>query len=89
MNVTQAVFVAAIIGNDWQPSWILIRLLSNNLCKNEFIKVSYPQQYIHVLKGNYHKKMKIKIRDMEIPILVLGPLLWPNHFIVLSCVVLA
>ena len=33
--------------------------------------------------------MIIKIRDMEIPILVFGPLLWPNHFIVLNCVVLA
>ena len=26
---------------------------------------------------------------MEIPILVFGPLLWPNHFIVLDCFVLA
>ena len=26
---------------------------------------------------------------MEIPILVCGPLLWPNHFIVLNCVMLA
>ena len=33
--------------------------------------------------------MTIKIRDMEIPILVFGPFLWPNHFIVLNCVVLA
>ena len=29
------------------------------------------------------------IRDMEIPILVFGLLLWPNHFIVLNYVVLA
>ena len=89
VNVTPAVFVAAIIGNDWQPSWILVRLLRNNLCKNVFMKVSYPQEQIHVLKGNYHKKMTIKIRDMEIPILVSVPLLWPNHFTVLNCVVLA
>ena len=33
--------------------------------------------------------MTIKIRDMEIPILVFGPFMWPNHFIVLNCVVLA
>ena len=33
--------------------------------------------------------MTIKIREMEIPILVFGPLLWPNHFIVLNYVVLA
>ena len=58
-------------------------------CKNEFYKVSYPQQHIHLLKGKYHKKMTIKIRDIEIPILVFGPLLWPNNFIVLNCVVLA
>ena len=83
------VFVAEIIGNDWQSSWILIRLLRNNICKNEFNKVTNPQQHIHVHKGKYHKKMTIKIRDMEIPILVFGPFLWPNHFIVLNCVVLA
>ena len=81
-------FAAAIIGNDWQPSSILIRLLKNNICKNEFIKVT-PNN-IYVLEGKYHKKMMtIKIRDMEIPIPVFGPLLWPNHFIVLNCVVLA
>ena len=79
----------AIIENDWQSSWILIRLLRNNICKNEFIKFSYPQQHMHVLKGKYHKKMTVKIRDMKIPILVFGPFLWPNHFIVLNCVVLA
>ena len=33
--------------------------------------------------------MTIKIRDMEIPILDFVPLLWPNHFIVLNCAVLA
>ena len=32
VNVTQAVFVATIIWTDWQPSWILIRLLRNNIC---------------------------------------------------------
>ena len=57
--------------------------------QNEFIKVSCPQQHIHVLKDKYHKKMTIKIRDMEITILVLAHFLWPNHFIVLNCVVLA
>ena len=88
INVTRAVFVAEIIGNDWQSSWILIRLLRNNICKNEFIKVSYPQQHIHVLKGKYHKKMTIKIRDLENPILAFGPFLWPNHSIVLNCVVI-
>ena len=68
---------------------MLIRLLRNNICKNEFIKVFYPRLHIHVLEGKYHEKMTIKIRDMEISILVFGPYLWPNHFIVLSCVVLA
>ena len=86
VNVTWAVFVAAIIGNDWQLSWILIRLLRNNICKNELIKVSYPQQHIHVLIGKYHKKMTIKIRDMEIPILVLS--LFCGPIISLSWIVL-
>ena len=37
-NVTQVVFVAAIIENGWQSSWILIRLLRNNIYRNEFTK---------------------------------------------------
>ena len=82
-------FLAAIIGNDWQPSSILKRLLRNNVCKNDFFKMSYPQQNIHVLKGKYHKQMIIKSWDMEIPILVFGPLMWPNHFIVLNFAVVA
>ena len=41
------------------------------------------------LEGKYDKQMTIKSRDMEIPILVLGPLLWPNHFIVLNFAVFA
>ena len=45
-------------------------------------------QHIHVLKGKYYKQMTIKSRDMEIHILVFGPLLWPNHFIVLNFAVL-
>ena len=49
-----------------------MRLLRNNIGKNDFIKISYPQQYIHVLKGKYHKKMTINSRDTEIPILVFG-----------------
>ena len=83
------VFVATNIGNDWQPSWFFIHLLRNNICKNEFLKISYTQQHKHVLKSKYYKYMTIESRLMEIPILVFGPLLWPNDFIVLNFVVLA
>ena len=40
-------------------------------------------------KGKYYKQMTIKSRDMEIPILVFGPILWPNHFIVLNFAIIA
>ena len=46
------IFVAAIIGCDWQPSWILIRLLRNNICKTEFIKISYHNNMCMYLKAN-------------------------------------
>ena len=52
VNVTRAVFVAAITGNDCQPSGILTRLLRNNLCKNEFIKVSNPNNIYMYLNLN-------------------------------------
>ena len=85
VNVTRAIFVAAIIENDWQGYvyWGTIYVKTN---LSSFLT---PQQHMHVLNGKYHKKMTFKFHDMEIPILVFGPFLWPNHFIVLNCVVLA
>ena len=68
-NVTQTLFVAAIIGNDWQPSWILILLLRNKIFKTNFLRFFTPQQ--HIFKGKYYKSITIRSRVMEIPILVL------------------
>ena len=60
------------------------------ICLHVFKKIALLLHLgVSHLKGKYHKKMTIKIWDMEIPIIVFGPLLWPNHFIVLNCVVLA
>ena len=89
VNVTWAVFVAAIIGmigsrlGFWYVYWGTIYVKTN---LSRFLT---PNNIYMYLKANIIKKMTIKIRDIEIPILVFGPFPWPNHFIVLNCVVLA